>query len=140
MLNEVWSKEKCAGVYAKLGNKVIGLIEVLPREILKKYGFMTGSIGRDDEYLTVGCYEVGRGMPRKEILDELMRHLEDIYWMFTRKRIEGIGVFEWPDGFTPYWVYDKYGFSRKEMISKNKVVMEKQISIYKIFQKSAAEK
>lgn len=127
VFDEVWSKEKCAGIYAKLENKVIGLLEVFPREVLRKYGFMTGSVGCNDEYLTVGCYEVGYGMPRREIIDELMRHLEMIYGMFTRKILEGIGVFEWPEGFTPYWVYDKYGFSRQEEIAKNKVVMKKQI-------------
>jgi hypothetical protein len=45
--------------------------------------------------------------------------------MFTRPRLEGIGVFEWPDGFTPYWVYDKYGFRKSETITERKVVMEK---------------
>lgn len=125
VFDEVWPRETCAGVYAKLDNKVIGLLEVMPREILKKYGFLTGSAGCDGAYLTVGCYEVGYGMPRKEIIDELMRHLEMIHGMFTRKMLEGIGVFEWPEGFTPYWVYDKYGFTRQANISENKVVMEK---------------
>jgi hypothetical protein len=128
VFNEVWSKEKCAGIYAKYENKVIGLLEVLPREILIKHGFMTGSIGNNSDYLTVGCYEVAFGMPRIEIIDELMRHLERFYCLFTRKMLEGIGVLEWPDGFTPYWVYDKYGFHRQEKIGETKLIMEKQIN------------
>ena len=127
MFNHVWAYEDCAGVYAKYEGKVIGLMEVFPREILRKYGFMTGSTGNDSEYLTVGCYEVGFGMPRLEIIDELMRHLEMSYRLFKRSRVEGIGVYEWPGGFTPYWVYDKYGFKKQKTITENKVVMVKNI-------------
>ncbi len=128
VFDQVWSEESCAGIYAKHKNKVIGLLEVLPREIMKNYGFLTGSTGHDGDYLTVGCYEVGLGMPRKEMIDELMLYLEMNYNMFSRKQLEGIGVYEWPEGFTPYWVYDKYGFRKKELITDNKVVMEKSIN------------
>jgi len=88
---------------------------------------MTGNMGNDNEHLTVGCYEVGYGMPRLEIIDELMRRLEMNYGLFRRRKIEGVGVYEWPDGFTPYWVYDKYGFKRQEAITDKKVVMMKHI-------------
>ncbi len=127
VFDRVWEKEICAGIYAKHKDKVIGLIEVFPREIMKRYGFLTGSTGYDEDYLTIGCYEVGFGMPRKEMIDELMLHLEMNYNMFSRKRLEGIGVYEWPEGFTPYWVYDKYGFKKKEVITDHKIVMEKSI-------------
>lgn len=127
IFREVFLKEKIAGVYAKYQDKIIGLIEVFPREIIKKHGFLTGSNGDDSEYLTVGCLEVGYGIPRKEMIDELMFQLENRYSDFIRKHIEGIGVFEWYDGFTPYWVYDKYGFRRIESITDRKVVMEKSI-------------
>ncbi|MFY9423020.1 MAG: hypothetical protein WAP91_08535 [Bacilli bacterium] len=122
---KAWEKQKCAGLYAKYKDKVIGIIEVFPREILRENGFLTGSIGRDEDYLTVGCLEVGAGTPRIEIIDELMGRLLTLQYMFTRPRLEGIGVFEWPDGFTPYWVYDKYGFRKSETITERKVVMEK---------------
>ena len=128
IFNMVWEMENCAGIYAKYNDKVIGLLEVFPREILKKYGFMTGNIGNDSEYLTVGCYEVALGMPRLEIIDELLRRLEMNYSLFNRSKIEGIGVFERPDGFTPYWVYDKYGFKRTETITEYKVVMMKKFN------------
>lgn len=124
---EVFKKEDIAGIYAKYYGKVIGLIEVLPREIIRKYGFLTGSKGKDEDYLTVGCYEIGYGVPRKEMIDELMFHLEEHYLKFKRKHIEGIGVFEWSEGFNPYWVYDKYGFRRQESIANNMIVMEKKI-------------
>lgn len=129
IFTEVLEKEDIAGIYAKYQNKVIGLIEVFPREVIKKYGFLAGMKGKDEDYLTVGCYEVGFGVPRKEMIDELMFQLENYYSHFKRKYIEGIGVFEWNEGFMPYWVYDKYGFSRATNITSNKVVMEKLISV-----------
>lgn len=122
---KVWEKQSFAGLYAKYKDKVIGLIEVFPREILRENGFLTGSTGCDEEYLTVGCLEVGAGITRIEMIDELMQRLLTMHHMFSRPRLEGIGVYEWPDGFTPYWVYDKYGFHRSETISERKVVMEK---------------
>lgn len=90
---EVWKSEEIAGVFAQYGDRVIGLLEVMPREILQKYGFMTGTTGDNQEYLSVGCYEVGYGIPRVEMLDELMRHLENLYPLFHRKEIEGIGIY-----------------------------------------------
>lgn len=128
IFTEVLEKENIAGIYAKYQDKVIGLIEVFPREVIRKYGFLAGKKGKDEDYLTVGCYEVGFGVPRKEMIDELMFQLENYYSHFKRIYIEGIGVFEWNEGFMPYWVYDKYGFSRTENITENKVVMEKLIS------------
>lgn len=128
VFDQVWKEEVYAGIYAKYKDIVIGIIEVFPREIMKKYGFLTGSTGNDRDYLTVGCYEVGFGIPRKEMIDELMLHLELNQTCFSRKWLEGIGVYEWPDGFTPYWVFDKYGFKKKEIISEYKVVMEKSLS------------
>lgn len=128
---EVLEKEKIVGIYAKYQGKVIGLLEIFPREIIRKYGFLTGDKGNDEDYLTVGCYEVGFGIPRKEMIDELMFQLEKHYSKFTRTYLEGIGVFEWNEGFMPYWVYDKYGFHKAEIIKENTVVMEKEISKYR---------
>lgn len=129
IFTEVLEMEDIAGIYAKYQDKVIGLIEAFPREVIKKYGFLAGKKGKDGDYLTVGCYEVGFGIPRKEMIDELMFQLEKNYSYFKRRYIEGIGVFEWNEGFMPYWVYDKYGFSRTDNITENKVVMEKRISV-----------
>lgn len=128
VFTDVWKVEKIAGVFAQYDNRVIGLLEVMPREILQKYGFMTGTVGESKKYLSVGCYEVGYGIPRIEMIDELMRHLENMYRFFHRKEIEGIGVYEWNDGFNPYWVYEKYGFRKTEQLSENVVVMSKNIT------------
>lgn len=124
---EVFTKEDIAGVFAKWQGKVIGLLEVFPREIIKKYGYLTGSHQKDTDYLTVGCFEVGYGIPRKEMIDELMVHLEAFYPKFRRHILEGVGTFEWNTGFTPYWIYDKYGFHRREVINETTVIMEKMI-------------
>ncbi|RZT02015.1 hypothetical protein [Cuneatibacter caecimuris] len=127
VFSEVWKTEETAGIFAQYNGKVIGLLEVLPREILQKYGFMTGTIGNDEDCLSVGCYEVGYGIPRAEMIDELMCHLEKIYGLFHRKVIEGIGIYEWSEGFNPYWVYEKYGFHKVEQLSGSVIVMSKKI-------------
>jgi hypothetical protein len=95
---------------------------------LKRHGFLTGTGDPDGDILTIGCLEAGLGMPRKEMIDELFFRLEKIFRLFKRKRIEGIGVYEWNEGFTPYWVYDKYGYKKTEEITKKKVVMVKSIN------------
>ena len=127
VFREVFAKESIGGVFATLDSIVTGLIEVFPREIIKKYGYLTGSNGRDEDYLTVGCLEVGYGIPRKEMIDELFFQLEKVYPDFRRHFLEGVGTFEWNTGFTPYWVYDKYGFHRSETLDKKRVIMEKRI-------------
>lgn len=127
VFSEVWKKEDIAGVFAVLDDRVIGLLEVMPREILHKYGYMTGSTGEESSTLTIGCYEVGYGIPRVEMLDALMEHLEKVYPLFHRSYIEGIGIYGWRDGFNPYWVYEKYGYSRTEKLSENTIVMAKRL-------------
>ncbi len=127
VFSEVWQMEEVAGIYAKYKETVIGLLEVMPREILKKYGYMTGTSGSDSKYLSVGCYEIGYGIPRVEMIDLLMNQLETIYPLFHRKQIEGVGVHGWDDGFNPYWVYKKYGFQEIEKLSESTVVMSKSI-------------
>ena len=127
VFSEIWSKEKTAGVYAKYKDSVIGLLEVMPREILRKYGYMTGTTGDDSTYLSIGCYEVGYGIPRIDMIDLLMQQLTEVFPLFIRKRIEGIGIYDWADGFNPYWVYEKYGFKEIEKLAENTVVMSKTI-------------
>lgn len=120
---EVWEREACAGVYARLEGQVVGLLEVLPREVLRRHGFLTGETGMDGDWLTVGCYEVGAGVARVDMLDGLMRAVLAEAGRFGRRMIEGVGAFERPEGFWPYWVYDKYGFRCKERLGDGRVVM-----------------
>lgn len=127
IFSEVLEQEGIAGVYAEYDGKVAGLLEVFPREIVKKYGYMTGFSENDTEVLSVGCYEVGAGMPRVEMIDALMAQLEKLYPRFHRKKLEGVGIYGWRDGFNPYWVYEKYGFVKSETLSENTVVMRKNI-------------
>lgn len=42
---EVWGHEEIAGVFCTRKETVIGLLEVMPRELVKKYGYMTGTTG-----------------------------------------------------------------------------------------------
>lgn len=128
VFSEVWALEDIAGIYAKYNGNVIGLLEVMPREILKKYGYMTGTTGKDSAYLSIGCYEIGYGIPRVEMIDLLMQQLIAVFPLFHRRQMEGIGIYEWNDGFNPYWVYEKYGFEKSERLSENTVVMSKMIT------------
>lgn len=127
VFEQALSFESVVGIYAKYKNDVIGLLEVMPREILKKFGYMTGTLGNDNDYLSVGCYEIGYGIPRIDMIDLLMNELHKIFYLFHRKYIEGIGVFGCTDGFDPYWVYDKYNFRQTEKLSENTFVMSKSI-------------
>ena len=65
--------------------------------------------------------------PRREMIDELFFQLEKHYADLGRHFLEGVGTFEWNTGFTPYWVYDKYGFHLSEKINERTVIMEKMI-------------
>lgn len=123
IFEEVFLKESIGGVYARSCHQVIGLLEVFPREIVKKYGYMTGTRGVDYEILTVGCYEVGYGIPRVWMLDELMRNLFLQKDSFQRRILEGVGILGWADGFNPDWVYEKYGFTRTEAKDEHTIVM-----------------
>lgn len=91
---EVFTKEDIGGVFAGWQGKAIRLLEVFPREIIKKYGYLAGSQGKDKDYLTVRCFEVGFGVPRKEMIDELMFHLEASYPQFHCHLLEGVGMSE----------------------------------------------
>lgn len=127
VFSEVWEFEDIAGIYAKYKGNVIGLLEVMPREILRRYGYMTGTTGEDRAYLSIGCYEIGYGIPRVEMIDLLMQKLTTVFPLFHRGQLEGVGIYGWTDGFNPYWVYQKYGFKETEKLSDNTVVMSKTI-------------
>ena len=127
VFSEVWKVEDVAGIYAKYRGKVVGLLEVMPREILQKYGYMTGRAGKDRAYLSVGCFEVGYGIARVEMIDLLMGQLQTIFPLFHRRQIEGVGIYGWMDGFNPYWVYKKYGFIETEKLSENTAVLSKRM-------------
>lgn len=124
VFSEIWKIETVAGIYAEYKGAVIGLIEVLPREMVKKYGYLTGTQGSDYEVLTVTCYEVACNIPRTIMLDALMSNLLKIKGKFSRRRLEGIGVLGCVDGFNPCWVYEAHGFSKTECLNENTFVWE----------------
>ena len=68
-----------------------------------------------------------RDNTRIDMIDLLMQQLTEVFPLFSRKRIEGIGIYDWADGFNPYWVYEKYGFKEMEKLAENTVVMSKTI-------------
>ncbi len=124
---KTFAKQEVAGLFLERDDEILGLVEVHPREVLREYGFATGRTGEDREHLTVGCYEVAGGMPRLDILDVLMSSVLDMTEFLDRPFLEGVGRIEWPEGFNPYWVYDRYGFRRTEELRPGWYVMTKQI-------------
>ncbi|MBQ8264890.1 MAG: hypothetical protein IJY96_08980 [Oscillospiraceae bacterium] len=127
VFSELWALEDVAGIYARYKGTVVGLLEVMPREILKKYGFMTGTVGMDSSYLSVACYEACYGITRVDMLELRMKQLIMLFPKFHREYIEGVGIYGWDDGFNPYWVYEKYDFAESEKLSEDTVVMVRKI-------------
>ncbi len=121
------AQQEVAGLFLEQDDRVLGLLEVHPREVLRDHGFVTGRKGDDNQYFTVGCYEVAWGLPRVELLDVLMSSLLDMLDLFDRPYLEGVGKLEWPGGFRPYWVYDKYGFERAEELRPGWYVMTRRL-------------
>jgi hypothetical protein len=115
---EVFEKEKLAGVYAKYAGKTVGLLEVMPREVLKKYGYRTGTHGKDADFSCVGCYEVGYGIPRIEMLDELMYRLIALFPRFSRPYLEGIGILGWTTVLTPIGCLINTDFKRRKNLTQ----------------------
>jgi len=120
-----------AGVIGLDGESPAGLIEIYPRHIARSAGFVTGDPAQDDpqqcagETLTITCIEVAGGYPRTAVIDQAMTRLLDLlqggighyHW------VEGMGVYGWPGGTNPYWVFDKHGFDRVREISPGRSVL-----------------
>ncbi len=129
VFEDTFRTQEMAGVFLEqVGGPVVGLLEVHPREVLRKYGFAAGRESSDEDCLTVGCYEVGRGFPRAEVIDRLMASLLKLGDRLGRPRLEGVGRMGWPGGFNPLWVYDKYGFQVAEELRPGWKVMRRDLS------------
>lgn len=124
---EALEKQQIAGLFLERDGEVLGLIEVLPRETLRRYGFMTGREGNDTSHATIGCYEVACGMPRQQVLDALMSSLLDLTHLLDRPHLEGIGKIGSSDGFNPHWVYEKHGFAPTEELRPGWHVMTRRL-------------
>lgn len=106
------------GVAARRGDRVVGLLEVYPRPVAARAGFVTGTWGdgEDDRILTVACLEVAQGESRQPIMEFLLEGLLDELDARPRgfEHLEAFGKYGNMAGLNPYWLYDKYGFTRRE--------------------------
>ncbi len=123
------------GVAARRGAGYAGIMEVYPRAVAAKAGFATGTWGDGEAVLTITCIEVAYGEPRHPVMEflvegllaELGRHVasasghdvaaqdQDPDPAFGRYRdVEAVGHYGNMAGFNPYWLFDKYGFVRRE--------------------------
>ncbi len=110
------------GVAAWRGEQVVGLLEVYPRDIASRAGYVTGTWGAEDSsrILTVTCLEAARGERRQPVLEFLLEGLlveleaGRSSGRLPYDHVEALGVYGDPAGPSPYWLYEKYGFTRRE--------------------------
>ncbi len=120
------------GVGARRGESYAGIMEVYPRSVAARAGYAAGTWGDSARVLTVACVEVARGEYRQPLMEFL---LEGLLTELARRAarpgaeavssgeagtlagftdVEAVGVYGDMAGFSPYWLFDKYGFARRE--------------------------
>lgn len=120
------------GVGARRGESYAGIMEVYPRSVAARAGYATGTWGDSAKVLTVACVEVAHGEGREPLMEFLLEGLlTELAQRATRPGaeavssrgaatlagfadIEAVGVYGDGAGFNPYWLFDKYGFVRRE--------------------------
>jgi len=106
------------GVAARRGGGYAGIMEVYPRLIAARAGYATGTWGDAAKVLTITCIEVAFGEARHPVmeflLEGLMSELNADAANCHAGQIEAIGHYGNMAGFNPYWLFDKYGFVRRE--------------------------
>ncbi|RJQ09679.1 MAG: GNAT family N-acetyltransferase [Bacillota bacterium] len=117
------------GVGARKGGEVVGLIEVYPRLVAAGAGYVTGTWGDPQRTLTITCIEVASGMARHPAMEFL---LESLLGQLSRHRgayqaVEAVGRYGNMAGFNPYWLFDKYGFIRREERRPGLVILSRDI-------------
>lgn len=106
------------GVGVWHGERLAGLLEVYPRPVAARAGFVCGLWGSDEEVLTVACLEVAAGESRHPVMELLLEALLGELAARAReagfRHVEAYGRYEDLAGSNPYWLFDKYGFRRRE--------------------------
>jgi len=104
------------GVAASREESVVGILEVYPRRIAARAGYVTGTWGESDKILTMTCLEVARDEARQPVMEFLLEGLlkELAGSKHGFEHVEAVGIYGNLAGFNPYWLFDKYGFTRRE--------------------------
>lgn len=107
------------GVRALRGEQVVGIMEIYPREVSARAGFVTGNWEAPGGVFTITCLEVAREEPRQPVMEFLLEGLIDDFAARCDDQtppvyIEAFGVYGSLAGSNPYWLFEKYGFTRHE--------------------------
>lgn len=107
------------GVRAMRGGQPLGIMEVYPREVAARAGFVTGNWEAPGLVFTITCLEVAAGEPRQPVmeflLEGLLRELDARCEAGSAPvHLEAFGVYGSLAGSNPYWLFEKYGFARHE--------------------------
>lgn len=121
-LEMVFNKVDPAGFIALNSNKLIGLLELMPRDYAQKNGYITGSTGDDKDVLTIVCLEVSFSEDRNEVMDMLVSHLVNNLHIFSSFKEIEVGAFPSDVEFHPSWVYEKHGFRIVEDRGKARIL------------------
>ena len=113
-IQEVLQRVRYAGFVAEEENAPAALLELMPRSLARRNGYITGDDGEDDETLTIACLEVAYGYERKEMMRAMVSHLARNLKLFRPYRRIEVGAFPRDTDFHPDWVYREAGFTVDE--------------------------
>lgn len=124
-LEQIWEEVPVCGLVAMDGDRPVGAIEYLPRRLARRAGYVTGQWGDDGEVLTVTCIESARYWPRQAMMEYLLQGLLDHLARDAggARFLEACGCYQQPQGPSPYWLFDKFGFERREERVPGKAVI-----------------
>ena len=113
-VHEVLRRVRPAGFVAEVDGSPVALLELMPREYARRSGYITGSMGEDDETLTIACLEVAHGYERKAMMRAMVSHLTQNLERFKPYRRIEVGEFPRDVDFHPAWVYQEHDFEVAE--------------------------
>jgi len=109
-LRGVLERVNPAGFVAEDGGGPVALLELMPRDVARLSGYVTGEEGEDGGTLTVACLEVAHGFERKPAIRMMLDHLVNNLGLFRPYRRIEVGGFPGDVDFNPAWVYEEAGF------------------------------
>jgi hypothetical protein len=109
-LKKVFKKVRPAGFIAIEHDKPLALLELMPREIAARNGYITGSNDNKEDILTIVCLEVTSDQNRKQVMELMVTHLVNNLELFKPFKTIEVGAFPQNVDFHPAWVYEDNGF------------------------------
>jgi hypothetical protein len=113
-LKKVFEEVIPAGFIAIENGKPLALLELVPRKIAARNGYITGLKDIDEDTLTIVCLEVTSNQNRKQIMKIMVEHLVNNLELFKPFKMIEVGAFPQDVDFHPAWVYEDNGFTTVE--------------------------